>query len=47
MEEYARVKGVRATFLRPVAFMENFWRPQWGLHQQIFTTALLPIDFHH
>ncbi len=42
MEEYARDKGLRSTFLRPVAFMENFARPQWGLHQQVFTTALRP-----
>ena len=42
MEEYARGKGLRSTALRPVAYMENFTRPQWGLHQQVFTTALLP-----
>ncbi len=42
MEQYARDKGLRSTFLRPVAFMENFALPQWGLHQQVFTTALLP-----
>jgi uncharacterized protein YbjT (DUF2867 family) len=32
MEEYPRDKGLRSTFLRPVAYMENFTRPQWGLH---------------
>jgi uncharacterized protein YbjT (DUF2867 family) len=42
LEEHARATGLRATFLRPVAFMENFSRPQWGLHQQLFTTGLLP-----
>jgi uncharacterized protein YbjT (DUF2867 family) len=42
MEEYARDKRLRSTLLRPVAYMENFTRPQWGLHQQVFTTALLP-----
>jgi len=42
MEEYARDKGLRSTFLRPVAYMENFTRPQWGLHQQVLTKALLP-----
>lgn len=42
MEEYARAKGLGSTFWRPVAYMENFARPQWGLHQQVFTTALLP-----
>ena len=42
MEEYIRESGLPATFLRPVAFMDNFVLPQWGLHQGVFTSALLP-----
>lgn len=42
MENYIRETSLRATFLRPVAFMDNFLLPQWGLHQGLFTTALRP-----
>jgi uncharacterized protein YbjT (DUF2867 family) len=42
MEQYLRAKRLSATFLRPVVFMDNFVLPQWGLHQGVFTTALLP-----
>lgn len=42
METYIRETGLRATFLRPVSFMENFALPQWGVHQGLFTTALGP-----
>jgi len=42
MEQCVRAKGLSATFLRPVAFMDYFVLPQWGLHQGGFTTALLP-----
>ena len=42
MEQYLRAKGLSATFLRPVAFMDNFVLPQWRLHQGVFTTAPWP-----
>jgi uncharacterized protein YbjT (DUF2867 family) len=42
MEQYLRAKGLSATFLRPVAFMDNFLLPQWELQQGVFTSALLP-----
>jgi uncharacterized protein YbjT (DUF2867 family) len=42
MEQYIRSTGMRATFVRPCAFMDNFLLPQWGLHQGVFTSALLP-----
>jgi uncharacterized protein YbjT (DUF2867 family) len=42
VEQYIRSTGRRATFIRPVAFMDNFVLPQWGLHQGVFTSALLP-----
>ena len=42
MEQYLHDKKLSATFLRPVAFMDNFVLPQWGLQQGVFTTALLP-----
>ena len=42
MEEYIRGTPLRATFLRPVSFMDNLVLPNYGLHQGIFTTALMP-----
>ena len=42
MERYLNSTELRATVLRPCAFMDNFALPQWGLHQGVFTSALFP-----
>lgn len=41
MEQHVRAKGLNATFLRPVAFMDNFVLPQWGAAPRVSSQLLL------